>query len=379
MNFGRAFALLGISVCLGTVALMSTRAAQAEDHVTVRGQYYREPSTRVVQPVVELGKDLPNGVDVTAHFLLDAITSASAASGTATDSIFTEMRNEAGISVGKSWSRVRAGLAYRYSAESDYWSHMVVGSASFRLWEDTGTLFLSFGGGRDEVGRRVQGSTPMPSIAPGCTQTCALSTWIGGIWYSQILSPTILVQGGLEGALLDGFQSSPYRQVSGRGMENVPRMRLRNALALRAAKYFPDARFGLQVHYRYYQDFLGDDAWNIKSHTFEGRLFQRLGRDVEVRLTGRYYSQGAANFWCDLMTQGSCNTSSRYYANDPKLGASSTKFAEAKVFWDATRWRARPFLSWFSPGTFELSYGIYLQSTAFGNAHVLQTGYTLPF
>ena len=30
-------------------------------------------------------------------------------------------------------------------------------------------------------------------------------------------------------------------------------------------------------------------------------------------------------------------------------------------------------------GAFELSYGRYFQTTHYGNAHLLQTGYTLPF
>jgi len=30
-------------------------------------------------------------------------------------------------------------------------------------------------------------------------------------------------------------------------------------------------------------------------------------------------------------------------------------------------------------GTFELSYGRFFQNTSFANAHVLQTGYSMPF
>lgn len=351
--------------------------ARADDHVTIRGQYYREPSTRVVQPVVELGQDLPGGFDVTAHYLLDAITSASAASGPSGDNIFTEARNEEGLAVGKSWSRLRLGLAYRYSGESDYWSHFLVGSATLRVWQDTGTLSATFGRGWDRVGRRVQGAAPMQPLQ-------SLDTWMGGLWYSQVLAPTLLVQAGYEVAFLDGFQSSPYRQVPSRGPEVVPGKRLRNVVAARAAKFFPRAGLGLQLHYRYYFDFStdGSDAtnpWNVRSHTVEGRVFQALGRDLEVRLTGRYYTQGAANLWCDASAASSCSATSRYYTSDPKLGPVGTKFLEVKLYWDAARLRGVTFLSWFSAGTFELSYGRFWQDTLFANAHVAQTGYTFPF
>src|SRR5262249_10562333 len=109
-------------------------AAWADDYVIVRGAYYREPSTRVIQPMVELHRDSPSGVDVTAHFLVDAITSASIAAGTSVDNIFTEIRDEAGLGVRKRWERSDATLIYKYSAESDYWSHAIGASFGQRLW-----------------------------------------------------------------------------------------------------------------------------------------------------------------------------------------------------------------------------------------------------
>ena len=53
--------------------------ARAEDRVTVRGAYYREASTRVVQPMLQLSTDLPEGFDLSATALVDAISSAAPA------------------------------------------------------------------------------------------------------------------------------------------------------------------------------------------------------------------------------------------------------------------------------------------------------------
>jgi hypothetical protein len=38
-----------------------------------------------------------------------------------------------------------------------------------------------------------------------------------------------------------------------------------------------------------------------------------------------------------------------------------------------------PVLGWISGGTFAISYGRFIQNTSYDFAHVLQTGYTLPY
>ena len=70
----RLAAVFGLAGLLGAFVAGPVRA---DDYVSVRGVYYREPSTRVIQPMVEVERDSPSGIDVGAHFLVDAITSAS--------------------------------------------------------------------------------------------------------------------------------------------------------------------------------------------------------------------------------------------------------------------------------------------------------------
>ena len=385
-----------------SIPILGRQAARAENLVTIRGQYYREPSTKVVQPVVEMTADLPAGLDISAHYLLDAITSASAASGPSGDNLFTEFRSEAGVSLGKSWSCFHLAGAYKYSAESDYWSHTAAVSAIMRVWDDTGTVAVTGGLGLDQVGRRAQGNAPIVSpppgapCAPSANRTCPLTSEFGGVGYSQVLSPTLLVQGGYEVVVLNGYLGSPYRAVSPFGTERVPDNRVRQALSARGAKYFAVSRTGLQLLYRFYWDLEwdpseparlvrsavdtdGSDPWHIRSHTVELRVFQGIGSDLELRLTGRYYSQGPANFWCDQRQDSTCYAGAQLYTSDPKLQPVATAFVEAKVYWEAARWRNLALLRWFSRGTFELSYGRFFQDTSFGDAHVLQTGYSLPF
>ena len=74
---------------------------RAEDRISVRGAYFREASNRVVQPMMEVTKDLPGGYDIGGHFLVDAISSASIAQGALVDEVFTETRYEGSLSVGR--------------------------------------------------------------------------------------------------------------------------------------------------------------------------------------------------------------------------------------------------------------------------------------
>ena len=355
------------------LGILPVAPARAENVVTVRTVYFREPSTRVVQPIAEIAKDLPHGWEVRANYLLDAITSASVAAGTLTgDNIFTEVRNEVGLQFSKRWAKTQASLGYRYSAESDYWSHTLNAAVSQHVWEDTGVLSASGGVGFDAMSSR--GRTP--SCARPGELDCHLRSYFGGLAYSQILSPRLIVQGSAELGYLDGFQANLYRSVPNHGYEAVPSQRTRLALAPRIAYYFPGSGTGLQVHYRYYRD-----TWSVDSHTAEARVYQEITHDLEVRLGLRAYFQTPADFWCDWMAHPDCYApSAQYYPGDPKLARVRTLMPEIKLTWEGYRLQGVPFFGWFAAGTFEVSYARYFQNNqSLGNAHLLQAGYSMPY
>ena len=369
-------------------ALLSRASVRAEDRVTIRGAYYREPSTRVIQPVVEITKDLPDGFEINAHYLVDTITSASAAAGTSVDSIFTEIRNEVGLGIGKTWGRTTATVSYKYSAESDYWSHAWWASLSHTFWGNTATVGAFGGLSLDSVGFRTR--TPTCLAADGFS--CPLNSAFGGLGYTQVLSPVAIAQINLDTAYLDGFLSNPYRQVAGIGYEVFPDQRLRTAISVRGAYYFPSIETGLQVQYRYYRDFypgavpsgVTRDPWGLSANMVEGRIYHQLSRDLEVRFLYRQYFQQPPAFWCDVPANAGCSpmsvpVSPNYASSDPAIGPVRTEYPEVKLLWEAAAWDSIPFLRWFATGTFEISYGRYFQNDAFGDAHVLQTGYSMPY
>jgi uncharacterized protein DUF3570 len=371
------------------ILLASALVARADDRVTIRGAYYREPSTRVIQPVVDITKDLPRGFDIEAHYLVDAITSASASAGTTVDSVFTEIRNEVGLGVGKSWERTRATLGYKYSAESDYWSHSIAGSLAWRVWADTATVAISGGQSFDQVGFRARTPNCLSSgVFPG-DNSCKLNATFAGVSYTQVLSAVAIAQLNLDTSYLSGFLANPYRQVPNFGYEVVPDKRERSAVAARIAYYWPGAQTGAQLHYRFYWDFypgtsLEDrDPWLLRAHTVEARIYHQVTHDLEVRLLYRQYFQNAAAFWCDVLDSPSCyapgGSPLPYESTDPKLGNLRTEYPEVKLLWDAESLQAVPFFRWFAAGTFEISYGRYFQNDSFGDAHVLQAGYSMPY
>src|SRR5687767_13749882 len=96
VSFARVPAGCRRRLILGVLALLVAGAppARAEDRVSIRGAYFREASTRVVQPMLELSKDLPSGFEVGVSTAVDAISSASIAQGATADEVFTENRYE---------------------------------------------------------------------------------------------------------------------------------------------------------------------------------------------------------------------------------------------------------------------------------------------
>ncbi|MDX2020562.1 MAG: DUF3570 domain-containing protein [Deltaproteobacteria bacterium] len=367
------------SLCALAVVVCFVQApAAAEDRVSTRGVYYREASTRIVEPMVQVTKTGPHGVDVDATFLLDAVTSASVAAGTTTDAIFTEYRKEAGFGVGYSFNRTRVGGTFRYSKESDYTSRTGGLNLSQGVWGNTGTFGLTLAYANDLI----------PVVSNG-----QMKTYFGGVLYTQALSPTWLVQGAYEVLLNEGFLENPYIRVPNKGRESPPRKRLRHAWALRTAKYFPALAAGVQLHYRLYFDqsaFLdkppeapAGNLWGILGHTVELRVYKSLGRDFELRLSYRFHKQGKANFWCNTDPTFGGRTDcyspfDPYYSADVKWGNVGTHMPEVKLTWDLRVFRNVPLLWIFAPGAADLSYARYFQDTRYGDAHLLQVGYTYP-
>jgi hypothetical protein len=390
--------------------------------VVFRGNYWRDRNTRVLQPEADFSKTLPSGTTIGGHYLLDTITSASAAAGGGSDKAFTELRNEFGVNLGQQLGPVLMTAGYSYSSESDYWAHLITTGASVDLFQHNTTIGVNLAYGLNSVAQRMGATLYNPL---GGLQT---ANFIAS--FSQVLSPTTLLSlefdagvigfGSEKGKITGtpnadtGFQSNPYRLVSLGGMpvrEVVPFQRVRMAVAGNLYLYFPiHSALIPYVAFRPMYRFYWDD-WGVKSHAPELRTHVPIG-PVELRVTGRFYTQSEASFFNDVdgrplytdlpgtapndpnrISQGKpctgcyldASRAGRYFTADPKLSAFRSMFLELRVLVSLRALRRIPRLpmrSWLSAGVVEVSYGHYFNSdyahTAFGDAEVAGLSLTFP-
>src|SRR5262245_48862975 len=133
---------------LALVGLLITQVAHADGALTMRGVYYKERSTRVVQPMLDGMFDIGARGLLTAHLAVDAITSASASSGAMTDKPFSERRYEVGAGYAHEMSGpdgsildvVRLAGEGKFSTEPDYRSVYVGGRVDTELAQKNATL-----------------------------------------------------------------------------------------------------------------------------------------------------------------------------------------------------------------------------------------------
>lgn len=348
--------------------------------VGVRGNYYWERSTRVIAPTAHAALATPSGVRVDGTYLVDAITSASLATGVQSDVLFTEVRNDVSAGVGYEIDFGKAqldlSLQGRFSKEPDYLSRGLGLTGAWNLNERTTTVRLNGYFLHDEVSkidRMAPADNPDELMAAKPVRVGTLDALSLGLALDQVLSPTTMVTVGYDAALLEGFQANPYRMVKfadgGGGAENHPESRVRNAYYVWLAQYVTAMRSALRVGYRIYRD-----SWSILAHAPEVRFHQELGPYVEVRLRYRYYTQTPSYFY----REGGNLRSDVYVTADPKM----TRFHDQTV---GTKLRiALDFLA-FTPLDFAhravLDFGVeYIFNTnRFGNGLIGQGGFTWPF
>jgi hypothetical protein len=385
------------------IGIASTATA---DELVLRGNYWRDRNTRVLQPEADLSKELRTGTTVGAHYLLDAITSASLAAGVVRDEPFTELRNEVGFRVGPIRWPTRHMVSYSYSGESDYWAHTLQVASSFDFFDKNSTLGLVTSYGSDTIAQR-QGPTIYNRL--GGLQTFGfIASW------SQVLSRTALLLveydlavagfGSEKGKVTGspnadtGYQANAYRAVNVGGSpsrESVPFQRVRQSAAAHLHVILPTGGrlvpwIAFRPSYRYYHD-----DWDVRANTVELRSFLPIG-PVELRLTGRWSRQTQASFYNDeggrpsyggdaarglpcssCFADASHGPDQLFFTGDPKLSAFQSAFIELRLLVrlePLMRLSRRPLPRWLAAGLVEISYGHYFNDryaeTTFGGAEL---------
>ncbi|HEX6240925.1 MAG TPA: DUF3570 domain-containing protein [Polyangiales bacterium] len=319
------FGWLGLLLCLIAFGARADAVSGTwTGSVSLRGNYYYERSTRVIAPAFTGSLATPQGIRMDATYLLDAITSASVATGVQDDVAFTEKRHDftAGAGYEFDFGGVQLDLAAsgRMSREPDYKSRGVGFAPVLSLNERNTMLRLNGYYIHDDVAR-VERSLP----SSGGSLTAAKPVPVGtldtlslGFAIDQLLSPLAWATLGYDLAILSGFTANPYRSVTfpGGGVpvpESHPDERYRHAVYGWLQHSIPPMHASLRAGYRLYKD-----DWEILAHAVEGRVYQELGPHVELRLRYRYYTQSSSFFWGNDRAQ---YMQTGYASADPKMTA----------------------------------------------------------
>ncbi len=301
--------------------------------VTLRGDYFWERSTRVLAPGLEARIETPWDVELSGHYQLDAITSASRATGVQVDRAFTERRHEGGLGLGRQWDLGEAILALslygRYSGEPDYQSLSGTLNGSLAWNDRASTLTLGLVYLHDWVGSILRGANRSfggrdlsDRGLVGQLDALTVSTA-----FEQVLSPRTVLQVGYDLGWQGGFLANPYRQVSVQGVlrpETHPDRRVRHTGSLRLAHVLPSTGTAVHLLYRAYLD-----SWRIAAINPELRLYQQLGDSWMLRLRYRYYRQRRAFFY--RSDPSAYQPDDPYFSSDPKMGAFESHLLGVKL------------------------------------------------
>jgi len=367
---------LGALGALG-VALGTTAPARGDGTLAMRGVYYKERATRVMQPMLDGMFDAGTHGIVTGHFLVDAITSASASSGADDSAAFTERRYEGGLGYSHELGAITLAGDAKYSTESDYESIYLGGRAQAEFGQKNTVLGLGGGISLDTISAAAAQGPSMPTLRCDATHpaatSCPLNVYAMYASASQIISRNAVIGLSVDISTLHGFQSNPYRQaIVGEALvpERHPTDRTREAFAASARYYIAPTGTTVIGAYRYYRD-----SWKVHAHTPELRIVQEAGSDIDASVRYRYYTQDGAFFFHNRYPPDDV-AMTQYVSDDVKLSDFTGHTLEAKlgVLGDAFELGGR-----WAGARFEgiLEYAI--QHNRFGNAVIAHVALTLPF
>ena len=367
MQLSRPGSYLRAAIGLACAAAFWTtaRPALADGEVVLSGAYYKERSTRVVQPMLDARLDVGGHGELSSHVLLDAITSASPASGAAGQA-FDEQRYQFGSTYMHTLGIFRFGAGFRFSDEPDYRSVFALARGVAELAQRNTTLGITLARGFDDVSNA--------GARGGISQeiTGELDTTLASVSLTQLLSPVLVANATYDFTYLNGFQENAYRQVVAGGSleaERVPNERFRNAFFASLRGFIPATKTTLVGGYRLYVD-----DWGIVGHTPDIRVAQEVVPNLDVELRYRLHTQNEADFYRDIYDTADPDVEPSLTA-DPKLSDLSTHTVSGKLTLGLHHLGLTGTLG-RSRGVALIQY--YAQNTSFGDAVIAQFALAVP-
>ena len=313
-----------LQLIIALLAWPAAAVAQVAEHEPGAGDvnssvavYADSDRTTVVTSVVDANVRLPIAVELAAHALVDAVSSASVDVVSAATSRFTENRVELGATAQIAIRRsTEASVGYTHSGENDWQSHAIELGISQDLARKNAKLTLGYGFTRNDVGRAHD---------PGFDEL--LDVHGAQLAFAQVLGKRSLLTVAYTLAYAHGYQGSPYRFITTTdglsAPESPPESRTRHAVTARWMRAVGHAD-AIDARYRIYRD-----DWGILSHTVELAYTHAVSDAWSVRLRTRGYHQDHAAFYRETY-----DMPMRYMTVDRELstfwdGAAGIKLARA--------------------------------------------------
>jgi hypothetical protein len=356
--------------------LVAPAIAAADGTVSVRGVYYKERATRVMQPMLDGVFEVGERGLFATHFLVDAITSASTSAGAADAVAFTENRYEAGAGYTHQLHDLKIGGDAKYSTESDYKSLYAGLRGELELGQKNTVLGLGGGVGYDVISAGSGGGLAQPTIL--CKEgepeqaECSLTSLAMYASATQIVTRNAVAGVSVDLSRLSGYQSNPYRSaIAGDELisERHPTLRTRQAYAATLRYFIPRTDTALIGAYRYYRD-----SWKVHGHTPEIRVIQQIADLGDAAFRYRYHTQDSAFFYRDRYMDA--EGIDGFVSDDVKLSSTSTHTMEAKL---GVLGSAFDLEGKWGNARFEGVLQYVVQYNRFGNAIVAHVGLTVPF
>ena len=312
----------------------------------------------VVHPQADFGIDLGRFVTLDIAYAADAVSGATAqiyqVDAVSAATTFSDVRHEGSLSLGFKGRRSRLSFGTTVGTERDYVSRQIGGAASIDLPGRNTTFALAYRHSFDEVcnkdnsmltpleAKALLGSDPCdkkglifgkdrldPTTMLGLTRWEEISIDTVQVALTQNLSPTMNLQLGLYGQVLEGFQSNPYRRVRigpNAPQEHIPSTRARWSVSARLNRFLPKLRAAVHMDARFY-----DDTWGVLGGNVEAAYSQYVGKNLLVRFFARAYQQTAATFFKDAFFYETESTAGEYFTGDRELSPVRNATVGAKI------------------------------------------------
>lgn len=341
--------LTHICLALAGVGLLSApMQAYADDRVDATTTWYQERrqgnlgGLSVVHPQFDLGTDVGEHTTLDVGYSADIVSGATAAvysvDATSSATKFSDTRHQGSAGLTFYGARSSLTLGTSVASERDYSSIGVSIAGSVEMPGKNTKLALSYNHAFDSVcdfdngmasaferraltgqqeckrekgllGKSVQGDSVWRDLSIDAAQATL----------TQNVSPTLVMQAGLFGQVLRGFQANPYRRVRVSGVEAqeaVPNVRGRLALMVRVNNYLPSLKAAVHGMLRGYSD-----TWGVNSATIGLGYSQYFGNSLLLRVNGRIYQQAEATFFKDAFFYETEGASGEFFTGDRELGS----------------------------------------------------------